>query len=163
MPSFSMEPAPFYRSLPFIALAVALQGGCSSDPEPSPFLGPSTPASSSTGRPTRPDQPQGSGAKPTRASYDRTCTTIADCVLVSFAESPCDTCKCPNDAISADEKRRFFDEEQAFRDTCREAPKPCLADCAPLSARCVEGKCTVVATGTPFAEDAGADATPDAP
>jgi hypothetical protein len=161
MPSLSTEPAFFSRSLALVAFAVALQGGCSSDPTPSPFLGPSTPTSSPP-RPTRPDEPQGSGAKPTRASYDRTCTTIADCVLVSFAESPCDTCKCPNDAISADEKRRFFDEEQAFRDTCREAPKPCLADCAPLSARCVEGKCTVVATGTPFTEDAGADATPDA-
>ena len=57
------------------------------------------------------------------------------------------------------EQRRFFDEEGAFRETCRETEKPCLADCAPLAARCSSGSCTVVATGAPPVRDAGA---PDA-
>ena len=115
------------------------------------------PIATSDARPGRlnPNEPQGSGAKPTRASYSRRCTTNADCVLVSFAEAACDTCKCPNDAIAVEEQRRFFDEEGAYRDTCREPPKPCQADCAPLAARCEGGACTVVATGGPPVRDAG--------
>ncbi|HRH00230.1 MAG TPA: hypothetical protein PLR99_28500 [Polyangiaceae bacterium] len=135
-------------------------GGCS-EPDPTYVF---VPIASPDARPGRvnPNQPQGSGAKPNRASYSRRCTTNADCVLVSFAEAACDTCKCPNDAIAVEEQRRFFDEEGAYRDTCREAPKPCQADCAPLAARREGGACTVVATGGPPARDAGApDSAPD--
>jgi len=144
-----------------LALATTL-GACSSPADPPILEGP--PAS--TGRPSRPGSnvPQGSGEKPNRSSYERACTTNADCVLVSFAESPCDTCKCPNYAISVDDQRKFFDEEQAFRQTCNEPDKPCLADCAPLAARCIEALCTVVTTGSAPVRDAGPgpDPTPDA-
>lgn len=145
-------------AVPLVALVAAL-GACSEDVPPSldyPVVVPT-----STGRrPGAGPTPNGSGEKPNRSTYDRTCTTNADCVLVSFAEAPCDTCKCPNYAISVDDQRKFFDEEQAFRQTCNETPKPCLADCAPLAARCVASQCTVVETGAPPPPaDAGA---PDA-
>ena len=131
----------------------ALGPACSSDPEsPSP-----SPPAFPSARPIRPppSSPQGSGAKPNRSTYAKACTTNGDCVLVSFAEAPCDTCKCPNYAIAVEDQRRFFDEEQAFRATCKEPDKPCLADCAPLAARCVERECTVVTTGSLPVRDAG--------
>lgn len=143
-------------------LVAPLLGGCG-EAEPTYSI---VSFASPDARPARlnPNLPQGNGAKPTRASYSRACSTQADCVLVSFAEAPCDTCKCPNDAIAVEEQRRFFDEEGAFRDACREPATPCLADCAPLSARCERGVCTVVATGgPPPPRDAGPspDGAPD--
>ena len=137
---------------------VSVVSACS-DPAPPAVFAPST---SATSRPSSPFEPQGSGAKPDRSTYSRVCSQNADCVLVSFAASACDTCKCPNDAIAVDDQRKFFDEEQAYRETCFETPKPCLADCASLSARCVDKQCTVVTTGeapTPD-RDAGVDASP---
>ncbi len=144
-------------SVALVASAFALVtslGACTTEEELPPFP---TPSSTATSRPRRPgsSEPQGSGAKPNRSTYERACTTNADCVLVSFAESACDTCKCPNFAIAVDDQRKFFDEEQAFRETCTEPDKPCLADCAPLAARCVEKQCTVVTTGSAPVRDSG--------
>lgn len=137
----------------YLALAGLLLSACSSDgnsvstTDPVPFP---------TSRPRPPSsEPQGSGEKPNRSTYARACTTNGDCVLVSFAEAPCDTCKCPNYAIAVEDQRRFFDEEKAFRETCSEPATPCLADCAPLAARCIERECTVVTTGSPPVRDAG--------
>ncbi len=152
-----------YLWLPSVVLLLLLGpttcgtlGACSSEPGSSVvFVAAPTDARARPG----PNEPRGSGAKPARASYARTCTTNADCVLVSFAEAACDTCKCPNDAISVDDQRRFFDEEGAFRATCTAPDQPCLADCAPLAARCLSGACTVVTTGAPPVRDAGADAS----
>jgi hypothetical protein len=147
-------------SLGACVVGLAALGGCGGTDPTYVYV----PVSSSDARPGRvsPNEPQGSGAKPARATYSRKCTTNADCVLVSFAEAACDTCKCPNDAIAVEEQRRFFDEEGAFRDTCRETPKPCQADCAPLAARCEGGACTLVKTGGAPARDAGApDSAPN--
>jgi hypothetical protein len=140
-------------------LVVSVVSACS-DPAPPTVFAPST---SPPPRPSSPFEPQGSGAKPDRSTYSRVCSQNADCVLVSFAASACDTCKCPNDAIAVDDQRKFFDEEQAYRETCFETPKPCLADCASLSARCVDKQCTVVTTGAAPTPDAGSDADADGP
>jgi len=141
-------------SLLFLLAPFAPACGSDSSSIDDPYL--TFTAPSSTGRRPPYGEPQGSGEKPNRSTYAKACTTNADCVLVSFAEAPCDTCKCPNYAIAVDDQRKFFDEEQAFRQTCREPAKPCLADCAPLAARCVERQCTVVTTGSPpVREDAG--------
>ncbi len=134
------------RPFLFAALAVAsLLAGCSSEGG-TPITSPTDAA-----RPPPPPgrRPTGDGGKPNRGTYSRTCTTNGDCVLVSFADSACDTCKCPNDAIAVEEQRRFYNEEQAFRDTCTETPEPCLADCSPVAARCIDRLCKAVVTGSP--------------
>jgi hypothetical protein len=152
---YSLRMPRSWRNASLLFLLAPFAPACGSDPSPSDDPSPFTP--SSTGRRPPYGEPQGSGAKPNRSTYAKACTTNADCVLVSFAEAPCDTCKCPNYAIAVDDQRKFFDEEQAFRQTCTEPAKPCLADCAPLAARCVERQCTVVATGSPpVREDASA-------
>lgn len=138
-------PRAAWLSLVGSVFVVSVVSACS-DPAPPAVFAPST---SATSRPSSPFEPQGSGAKPDRSTYSRACTQNADCVLVSFAASACDTCKCPNDAIAVDDQRKFFDEEQAYRETCFEKPKPCQAGCASLSARCVDKQCTVVTTGAP--------------
>ena len=63
---------------------------------------------------------------------------------MSFAESPCDTCKCPNDAISQGVEFYVIDPAKCTEcvghfDTpqCREV---CPVDCIPVNPDCVESR-----------------------